>query len=232
MQNTSAPKLKKRKAILDDGCNPELVFGSIFCGGLEIPLIKKPKHFIIPSGITPFSHIDEMPSKDEAIGFFEKDDKFSDVLISPEKYIETFRKCKVFITPDCSLYTNAPLAVQVINLYRDRAIGSFYQKKGAYVVPRIRWGNRLTFTTEYFPEKIAFLGVEKHSIVAIGTYGCIQSLEEKLIFKAGLEAMLLELEPEIVLVYGAMPPRVFNDYLHLTRFIPFQDWTSRKLGGK
>ncbi|MBQ2593592.1 MAG: hypothetical protein II567_09985, partial [Candidatus Riflebacteria bacterium] len=75
MKNTNIPKTRKRKATLDDGCNPELVFGSILSGTLEIPLIKKPRHFIIPSGITPFSHIDEMPSKDEAIGFFEKDDK-------------------------------------------------------------------------------------------------------------------------------------------------------------
>lgn len=232
MVNKTNLRFYKRKATLNDGCNPELVLGSIFSGNLEIPLIKKPKHFIIPSGITPFSKIDEMPSKNEAIGFFEKDDNFSDILISPNRYIERFRKCNVLISPDNSLYRNAPLAAQVINLYRGRALGSFYQKKGAYVVPLVRWGNRLTFTTEYFPEKIAFLGVEKHSIVAIGTYGCIQSHEDKLIFKDGLEAMLIELEPKIVLVYGAMPPQVFDDYLHFTRFIQYQDWTSRKLRGK
>lgn len=35
---------------------------------------------------------------------------------------------------DCSLYCDAPLAVQIANVYRNRAIGYYYQSKGAYVI--------------------------------------------------------------------------------------------------
>ena len=66
-----------------------------------------------------------------------------------------------------------------MNVYRNRAIGSYYQRRGSFVIPQIRWGNDLTYTTRVLPERVAFLGVEKHSIVAIGTYGCIQSKEDK-----------------------------------------------------
>ena len=45
----------KRKANLDDGCNPELVAGAVFDGELEIPVIHAPAEIVIPSGITPFS---------------------------------------------------------------------------------------------------------------------------------------------------------------------------------
>lgn len=155
------------------------------------------------------------------------DVNFADILINPAKYQAPLREFAAMISPDCSLYRNAPLAVQVTNVYRNRAIGSYYQRRGVYVIPQIRWGNELTYTTKYFPEKIAFLGTEKHSIVAIGTYGCIQTRDDKYHFKAGLEEMLFELEPEVVLVYGSMPNKVFEDYINCTNFIQYDDWTTR-----
>ncbi len=106
--------------------------------------------------------------------------------------------------------------------------GSYYQRHGVYVIPQIRWGTELTYTTKYFPEKVAFLGAEKHSIVAVGTYGCIQHREDKYYFQAGLEAMLETLEPEIVLVYGAMPESVFGSYLHLAKFVQYDNWTTSR----
>lgn len=222
--------MKTRKATLDDGCNPELVCGADFDGYLGIPIIHKPEKMIIPSGMTPFTYRNRITSDSEAICFHEKDPEFSDVLIHPDDYLDVFRK-HILISPDCSLYRDAPLAVQITNVYRNRALGSYYQRKGACVIPLIRWGNSLTYTTKVLPEKVAFLGVEKHSIVSIGTYGCIQSAADKREFRAGLNAMLDTLEPEIVLVYGAMPDTVFSDFKDRTRFVHYPDWTSRMHGG-
>ena len=76
------------------------------------------------------------------------------------------------------------------------------------------------------PEKIAFSGVEKHSIVSVSTYGCIQAKEDKIYFKAGLEAMMETLEPEVVLVYGPMPEfhqQYTNHHNHRCKlYNPFQ----------
>lgn len=223
---------KKRKAIIDDGCNPELVAGARFDGIFEIPIIERPKNFIIPDVIVPFSERNKASKINAAIGYNEMDVNFAEVLINPEIYIKDFIRFPMMISPDCSLYRNAPLSVQIINVYRNRAIGCYYQRKGIYVVPQIRWGNELTYTTRVLPEKIAFLGVEKHSIVSIGTYGCIKSKEDKLHFKSGLEAMLEALEPKVVLVYGSMPATIFSDYLHLTKFVQYDNWTKLKHGGK
>ena len=221
----------KRKAIMDDGCNPKLVAGARFEGIFDIPVIEKPERIDIPSAIVPFSERNKVTDYNTAVGFYEMDVKFSEVLIDPEKYVEDFRRFKAMISPDCSLYRDAPLSVQIINVYRNRAIGSYYQRSGVYVIPQIRWGTEATYTTKILPEAIAFSGVEKHSIVAIGTYGCIQHKEDKYHFKAGLEAMLINLEPQIVLVYGPMPKAVFDDYLHNTRFVHFDDWTRIRHGG-
>ena len=216
---------------MDDGCNPGLVLGARFEGIFDIPLIEKPERIDIPSAIVPFSERNKVTDYNTAVGFYEMDVRFAEVLIDPEKFVEDFRRFKAMISPDCSLYRDAPLSVQIINVYRNRAIGSYYQRKGIYVIPQIRWGTEATYTTKVLPEAIAFSGVEKHSIVAIGTYGCIQHKEDKYHFKAGLEAMLINLEPQVVLVYGPMPKSVFDDYLHNTRFVHFDDWTRIRHGG-
>lgn len=223
--------MRRIKANLDDGCNPELVAGATFALPLGIPIIKAPPQIIIPEGITPFSVRHRAPSFNEAIGFYEKDINFAEVLRSPQDYIDDFGRFKALISPDCSLYRDAPLAVQLMNVYRNRAIGSYYQRRGQYVIPQIRWGNEYTYTTKYFPEKIAFLGAEKHSIVAIGTYGCFDGRENKYYFSAGLEAMMETLEPQVVLVYGSMPEKVFGQYMNYAKFVQYPDWTTRMHGG-
>ena len=223
--------MKKYKAIIDDGCNPELVAGARFDGIFEIPVIERPAHIIIPDSIVPFSERNRIRDYKAAITFNEKDINFADVLRNPASYIADFSRFQALISPDCSLYRNGPLAVQIINVYRNRAIGSYYQRKGVYVIPLIRWGKPYTYTTDVFPEKVAFLGVEKHSIVAISPYGCIKTWEDKYYFTAGLDAMLMELEPDVVLVYGAMPNSVFGNYLHVTHFVHFDDWTTLQHGG-
>lgn len=223
---------KKRRAMLDDGCCPELVKGAKFDGIFEIPIIERPDKLVIPKTIVPFSERDKALSpKETAIGFYEMDPEFAEVLIAPQNYVCDMQSFGAMISPDCSLYRDAPLAVQITNVYRNRAIGVFFQRKGAYVIPQIRWGNEETYTTKVLPEKIAFKGAEKHGIVAIGTYGCIQHRDDKYHFKAGLEAMLETLEPEIVLVYGSMPDSVFGEYFHSTRFVQYDDWTKRRHGG-
>ena len=223
--------MSKRKANLDDGCSPELVVGAEFDGVLEIPIIKPPDKIAIPSGITPFTKRKRAVGTDDAIGFFEKDPAFAEVLINPEAYVDDFLRFRYLFPVDCSMYRDAPLAVQVTNLYRSRAIGSFYQRRGANVYTLIRWGNEYTYTKKYFPERIAFLGAPKRSALCIGTYGCVHSRRDKYYFKAGLDAMLETLEPVLVLVYGSMPDKIFGDYLAYTTFVPFTDWTKRAHGG-
>lgn len=103
--------------------------------------------------------------------------------------------------------------------------------RGMYVIPNVRWGDERTYTTEVLPEKIAFLGVPKHSIVSVGTYGCVKSKEAKYYFREGLIAMLETLEPEVVLVYGAMPKQIFEGLENRTQFVNYPDWISFKRSG-
>lgn len=113
----------------------------------------------------------------------------------------------------------------------NRAIGHYFQSKGMYVIPNIRWGDERTYTTTELPEKAAFLGAPKHSILSVGTYGCIKSKEDKRYFREGLIAMLDELEPEVVLVYGSMPRQIFEGIENRTHFVHYPDWITLKKAG-
>lgn len=220
-------KLKRRKATLDDGCSSELVNGAQFDGALEIPIIPRPKNTIIPQKLLNFSERNlTKASHIETLITYEHDINLSELLINPSELINDLIRFKGGITsPDCSLYWDMPLAAQIINTYRNRAIGYYLQKHGIYVIPNVRWGDERTYTTSILPDKLAFLGVEKHSIVSIGSYGCIQNPDKRYHFKAGLNAMLETLEPEIVIVYGPMPEMVFAEFKAYTNFIHFDNLT-------
>ena len=69
------------------------------------------------------------------------------------------------------------------------------------------------------------LGVEKHSIVSVGSYGQLKDRVNRYFFEAGLDAMMETLEPEVVLVYSQMPDDIEEKYPE-TRFIEYPDWTS------
>jgi len=219
------------KAIIDDGFNSEFVETALFEGILEIPIINKPKEIIIPNSLIPFSKTKYSTNHDEFVAFYENDTHFSNVLRSPDNYDSILSQFPGVVTLDTSLYVDMPLVAQIANVYRSRAIGYYWQNKGYYVIPNIRWGDERSYSTCELPEKFAFLGAPKNSILSIGTYGCCQSREEKYHLKAGLESMLETLTPKVVIVYGPMNPRIFGDYEHSTTFVNYPDWTSSKKGG-
>ena len=220
------------KLIIDDGFRADLVKDAFFEGAMEIPIIKKPEKIVIPEALIPFSKRKRSNEHKEAIHFYEHDRVFAPLIMDVEKYLDEIKRFPAVISPDCSFYVDMPLCLQIANTYMNRAIGAYLQSKGIYVIPNVRWGDERSYTTCELPEKFAFLGIEKHSIVSIGTYGCIQGKEYRRYFYEGLKAMLEELEPKVVLVYGAMPDDIFEEVKKTTEFVQYYDWISSKKSPK
>lgn len=224
-------KISKSQNLIDDGFRADLVKTAFFDGILEIPVIERPTRIIIPEGMIPFSLRRKDKERKRFICFYEHDKRFSNILMAADEFTEELKQFPGIISPDCSLYWDMPLCLQIANIYMNRAVGYYFQSKGIYVIPNIRWGDERTYTTVELPEKAAFLGVPRHSIVSIGTYGCVKSKEAKHYFREGLLEMLDELEPEVVLVYGSMPKQIFSDLENRTRFVNYPDWITYKKAG-
>lgn len=218
--------------VIDDGFFAELVETANFDGIHEIPRIERPDKLVIPSGMVPFSHRNASTDRDKFVCFYERDLLFADCLSATKKYCNELTRFAGIVSPDYSLSVDMPITDHGVKIYMSRAVGAFFQSLGMYVIPNVRWGDERTYTPNALRERIAFLGLPKRSILSVGTYNYDKDKETKNNFRDGLEAMLEELEPEIVLVYGPMPENLFKGLNYRTRFVQYPAWTSnQKLGG-
>lgn len=104
-----------------------------------------------------------------------------------------------------SVYRDMPLAMQVNNTYRNRAIAHWLSTKGIKVIPNVRWGDERSY-------EFCFDGILSNSIVAIGSNGCIRTPTDIAYFKQGLAEMNRRLAPHTILVYGSTPSEVFGEF--------------------
>ena len=224
---------KNNFAKIDDGFQPEFIANASLDGLLEMPTIDREKEIIIPKVIVPYSKVKYCKEKYKFCAFYEHDINFTKVLENPEcvECKSILEQCIGVISPDCSTFLDAPILVQIMNIYRNRALGAKFQSMGFYTIANVRWGDERTYTTKLFPEPPAFLGVPKNYIIAIGSYGSCKNREIRKHFRDGLIAMLDYLEPKIVLVYGPMPKCIFGDLLKRTHFIRYDDWTTARHKG-
>ena len=220
--------MNNRNNKIDDGFKSELVNGATFDGIFEIPHVCAPKEIKIPLSVIPYSLRNRSQSHNDFVHFYEHDTKFAEILTDVKYHTAELSEFCGVITPDFSLYRDIPFANQISNTYFNRAVGYYMQTQGLYVIPNIRWGDERTYTRCFGKNEVplAFAGADKHSIVAVGSYGCMKNRDNRFYFSEGLTAMINELEPKVVLVYGSMPDDVFGPHKGKTRFINYSDWTS------
>lgn len=211
------------KTKIDDGYCRYLVEGATFTGKFQIPVLLE-QQVEIPERLIPFDKRKIEDGNHQALHFFMHDVTFPQIITNANRYIEDLRKFNFVISPDCSLYRDMPLCLQITNTYFNRAVGHYLQMRGLAVVADVRWGDERSF-------EFCFDGVPKNSIVAISTHGCIRSDEDKHYFRMGLIALLSKLHPKTVLVHGPMPEVVFGSLLEKTQFIHFDPYLKLKKGG-
>lgn len=213
------------KNLFYDGFNSKLIETAFFESFLEFPILEKPNKIIIPSVAIPFSKIKQLEKpSEEMIVFYEHDPLFRNFISIPQNYINDLKTVNLISTPDCSLYRDMPLWEQIANIGVSRSIGYYLQQEGKYVIPNVRWGDERTYTNKIFGFTPAFSGIPKNSIVSIGTYGCSKNKEDKYFLEAGLDAMLNELTPTNVIVYGSYNKKIFSKYEQYTKFHHLPDW--------
>lgn len=130
-------------------------------------------------------------NEEMTIHFFLDDNKFNTVYDNSHKHLERLARFYAVLTPDFSLYTDMPIALQIYNVFKNRWCGAFWQDYGLNVIPTVSW-------SDYKSYDFCFLGIERNSIVALSTLG-VKKEKEK--FMHGYNEMLERLSPEIILCY-------------------------------
>ena len=133
--------------------------------------------------------------------FYYDDYKFISAWREPDKYIDRLRKFKAVVAPDFSLYTDFPIALQILSCYRRQWCAAYWESLGIDVIPDVVWGTKESFN-------FCFDGIPKHSTVAISTVGVKRDKdwnnETDSLFRDGYNEMLKRLEPTTILFYGDM----------------------------
>lgn len=184
-----------------DVFNAFLVSDSDYDGEFEIPVINSTNER--PNKLIPFSKSLTAKNFDCWVHFYEHDYKFIRVWDNPRKYLARLKKFNGIITPDFSLYRDMPLNMQIFNTYMGKALGHWWQSNGLNVIPNVRFADERSY-------KFCCDGVPKHSIISVGSLGCMRKLQEREIFKRGLEFVTHYLEPSCIVVYGSAPEEIFK----------------------
>ena len=156
--------------------------------------------------------------------FFLDDYRFERCWRKPDSQIEELKKYDGVLSPDFSMYTNYPQAMQIWQVYRNRWCACYWQSLGIKVIPTISWSDEQSF-------KYCFLGVQKGSTVAIGTVGVLNDKYAKTLFMQGFKEMLKQLEPKEILIYGNKLSEL-EGYKNIRWFDPYMNKFIKAKGEK
>ena len=159
----------------------------------QIPIIENDNY--IPDDLIGFNYAKTSENKKCGIHFYLDDYQFERIWNSPDEYTEILAEYECILSPDFSLYLDMPMPMKIWNIYRSRQIGQYYQSLGIKVIPTISWAEKETF-------EFAFKGIPKGSIVSISTIGVKRDTEAMKIWADGMDAMINEIQPKTILVYG------------------------------
>ena len=222
--------MSKRKTFYDDGFQEHLVEGADFLGEEGIPELLNIQNTEQPRALIPFTKLKTSRTRRGYVHFYIHDKCFKQIFGSTDRYVDLLKQFDGVISPDPTIIIGKSKCLHATSTYMNRAVAYYLQKQGIPVIPNVRWGDESSY-------RFAFLGIPKHSIVAISTHGCIKRDSEnnnylRNCFKNGLAEMLRQLEPRLVIVYGYMPDDIFKEFEYLTEFVryPSEFEESRKKG--
>ena len=135
------------------------------------------------------------------VHFFLKDYQFSRLWTSPDIYTAMFRRFRFVCTPDFSMYTDFPLALQINSHYRKHWLGAYWQRQGMIVIPTICWSDERSF-------EWCFDGEPQKGTVAVSSVGTQLNQRAKSLFLLGFEQMMSRLQPQTVLFHGRIPAEI------------------------
>lgn len=176
-------------------------------GAFGLPVIKQTGE--MPLNLMPFSKIFNVRKElleVTHVHFFEHDYIFERVWNFPERYVEILKTARGVIGCDFSCYMDAPRAINIWNVFRNRMMDLFMQKRGIKVIPSIVWGKPDTF-------EFCFDGIPEGSMVAVSSHGVLR--DGKDLFIQGFEELVRRINPGTIIFYGTVPEELRTKYANI-----------------
>jgi hypothetical protein len=185
--------LFRRKKIYE---NMHLIDERMFAGGGFFPQLH-PYNGSVDFELVSFVDRKKHSGTNEAVHFFLDDYRFRYAVWSNlEKTTESIFRFDYVFTPDFSLWVDLPTEYfNIMNIFRTRYVGAYWQQCGLNVIPTVSWGNANSF-------HYAFCGLPQHSVLAVcgvGNKHCPASLE---LWKYAIKQIDKELLPTMIIVFG------------------------------
>ena len=147
--------------------------------------------------------------------FYYDDYKFISAWREPDKYLDRLREFKAVVSPDFSLYTDFPRALQILSCYRRQWCGAFWQAQGIDVIPDVVWGDKESYS-------YCFDGIPKGGTVAVSSVGVKNDDDWNGVagnlFVDGFNEMVKRLKPKTILYYGDMIDGVEGNIVQIPSF--------------
>lgn len=162
-------------------------------GESEMPIIRRSG--TTPLKLTAFNSARAERKPCGGVHFFIDDYQFERVWRNPSAYVNMLGRFQCALSPDFSLFVDMPEPMKIWNVFRNRLLGSWWQKNGIDVIPSVSWADPDSF-------RYCFAGIEPNGVVAVSTIGSGRSGRTRSLWGMGAEEMVRRLQPHTVLVYG------------------------------
>ena len=147
----------------------------------------------------------------KGVHFFLDDYQFIRLWTDIDRYIPMLIPYEYVMSPDFSMFTDFPKALQIYNHYRKHWIGAYMQQFGIKVIPTICWS-----TLESY--EWCFDGEPVGGCVAVSSVGCMKNKKSKELFINGYLEMVKRLEPTQIIFYGNVPDECKGNIVRVKQF--------------
>ena len=132
------------------------------------------------------------------VHFFIDDYLFQRAWNDPCRYAHLLSCYQAVMTPDFSMFTDYPVAVQLYNHWRKHQLGAYWQSLGLTVIPSICWSDHDSYAWCFDGEPVG-------GTVAVSSVGTQKNPLARTLFLDGYEEMMRRLLPEKVIFFGDVP---------------------------
>ena len=153
------------------------------------------------------------------VHFYIDDYLFLRVWNDPPRYAAFLSQFPAVMTPDFSMFTDYPLAVQVYHHWRKHLLGAYWQQQGLTVIPSVGWST---------PDSYAwcFDGEPEGGTVSVSSVGKMKNRDARQLFVSGYKEMRSRLQPGKIIFFGDIPDECDGPIEHHSPY--YEAFTRRK----